>query len=505
MEINRNEPSIIYSLNNETEEIFEDLCNLKLTMPSTESTEKVERITKLFEMVNQNWNSLAEQTLESIEQNKCHANQHIKSMELNKNIIQKVKKYNIRIKSQETILKRNENLLGRSLRKFKGLWQENLLDMESSLKIQRDTLNRISKNHFTVIKDIEHEINSVLKSPQLSNLNLDQLNKKSYPTSRRSSLQSSKHCKISEEEIISNPSAFSFITEEITSSRSCNTKAKAFNKQSIKIPSDKAKFHFQDNLSPVSFAQVIQDNSNRSQKSTLKSPTFSIQSKHQLLNDSVSIDEIKEALIILKKAKLINKNGNQELLKLAEMIKDPTNSSNLELMLQLIDIESKKNYKNSSKKFSFKPQSKQSSNKHNLKISKIIDNEGTSREKFKFIEDKSFNRTILSNENLLSPKNYEDCLDNSYINSNLQSLHPMCIENSMQKDDTKEVKLEDLLNVASIMDDLGLISADNSIIQEFAPSPKNSNETKRSFSFDRSYDHIPVKLSSNNSRISNIK
>lgn len=485
---NRNAPTLLLSLKKECEKISKELYKLKLTMPTTECLRKTEQIVKKFNHLKQNWANFASKTLESINLNKNQACQYMKSMEVNKNLLQEVQNEKKRIKSQEILQKKSELILGRSLGKIKGLWQENLIDMEKSLKIQKETLKRISKNNITALDDINNEINLVLNPPRVPNLRLDRIHKNISSTSRRASEKSSKLFNPGKEEILSSHSAFTFCTEDKGVFRSHSSRAKAGNKKSSRVTSEKRVPQIPEILSPINFSQVIQENNQNLQNTKLKSPSFSSKSRSKLQsaldNDSVGIEEIKEALIILKKANLINKNGSQELLKLAEMIKDPKNSSNVELMLQLLDLEGQKSHKDHQKHFKFvKPHT--SSSNLRLRISKLGDLEGTSREKFKFSDDKSFNRTILSNENLLSPKNYDDCLESSY-----------------RKSDLKDVKLEDLLNVASIMDDLGLISAENSMIHENAPSPLDEpTETKRSFCLDKFFDDLPVKLS----RISRIK
>ncbi|OMJ93051.1 hypothetical protein SteCoe_4137 [Stentor coeruleus] len=489
--INRNGPTTLLSLKKECDKISKDLYKLKLTMPTTECLRKAEQVVKKFDNLKQNWSIFASKTLENINLNKNQACQYMKSMEVNKNLLQEVQNDKKRIKSQEILQKKSELILEKSLDKIKGLWQLNLIDMEKSLKIQKETLKRISKNNITALDDINHEINLVLNPPRVPKLSLDRLHKKISSNSRRTLEKSSKIIKPLKEEILSSRSTFTLCTENKGAFRSHSSRARTDNKKSSRVSLEKPGPQIPEILSPINFSQIIQENNLKLQNTNLKSPSFSSKSRSKLQsaleNDSVGIEEIKEALTILKKANLINKNGSQELLKLVEMIKDPKNSSNVELMLQLLDLEGQKhnkNPKNNQKRFKFLKPHTPATNLR-ARLSKLNDLEGTSREKFKFPDEKSFNRTILSNENLLSPKNYDDYLENSY-----------------RKSDLKDVKLEDLLNVASIMDDLGLISAENSIIHENAPSPLDEpTETKRSFCLDKFFDDLPVKIS----RVSKIK
>ncbi|OMJ83276.1 hypothetical protein SteCoe_15866 [Stentor coeruleus] len=498
---NQKSSKVLISLNKACDKILEDLKKLKLTMPTTESLKKVQTISEKFNTLKQNWSNLASRTLSTINITKTQANQYIRSMEINRNILQEVQKDKKRIKSQEIILRKNEVRLGRSLGEIKNLWEVNLIEMESSLKSQKETLNKItkgfiedclsSKNFFPKTKDFKQDKKLIIETHNIPNLHLEHIQKKTTSTSRHTSEKSSKYYNILDENIQSNRGSFSFITEDIASFRSYSYKTRTGNKNNLKDQSEKIRQPTQEILSPINFAQIIQENENNGEKSKVSNQSISSKSrsrlKNALLNDSVNIDEIKEALVILKRANLINKNGNKELLKLAEMMKNPENSSNVELMLQLIEIEGQKSSKSNPKQFKFaKPHTP--SNKKRLRISKISDIEGTSREKFRFLEDKSFNRTILSNENFLSPKNYDECM-----------------ENSQKEGELKDVKLEDLLNVASIMDDLGLASADNSVIQKILSDPlEESTEKKLACVFGDDCDELPVKFSSNISRISRI-
>ena len=389
-----------------------------------------------------------------------------------------------RIRSQEIILNKRAIRMGRSLGRIKGLWQENLSEMETSLKLQKETLKRVSKNYFNAMNEIEKEMNEVLEGPSVPNLKLDRVKRNSNYLKALGQLSSdsNKNRKGSEEESVSNRSAFSILTEDIASLRSYTSRQYA-NKTTAERSSAEnelsQKSVIKEDSSRVQFENITNGLGHKKQsKSSLehlsKSNTSKInpenseksirtKAKDETENTQVNYEEIKNALLILKKANLINNCGNQELLKIAEMIKDPENSSNVDLMIQLINIENKKHTNSSSNSSSSRIISKPllPSSINRLSREQSIDNEGTLREKYKFLEEKSLNRTMLSNENLLSPRNY-DFLDNS-------------LKFLQKNEELTDVKLEDLLNISSVFDNLGLLSAENTIIQEINKEPSQTN------------------------------
>lgn len=422
------------SLKKETEKIFKELSKLKLEMPTNSTTSLMSKISKKFLTLENSWQHLSSNTLKAISTNKSKATKYIRSLKLNQKLQKSFQKDKKRIKSQETILKKRELRLGRSLDKIKGLWQENLSDMESSLKAQKETLVRISQDYFTAMKKIESEINDVLVGPAVPSLNLKKLEKK--PSGRICSNR-----KYSEKEFNTNRSSHSAFNENIPSFRSCSSR----------------------NMHSV--GKTIKKCKGDRERNTGSLASFGKPDSKDYNGDSVSMQEIKEALSILKKANLINNSGNAQLLKIAELVKDPDNTSNVELMLQLIEIENRKNkvpdsrVRNGPKKSRLR-----------LKRVKADDMDDTSREKFKFSEEKSFNKTLLSNNNLLSPSHYEEG------------------DFGHGKEEFNDVKLEDLLGVASLIEDLGLVSADNSIIETL------EDETKREKELYSLREELPIKL-----------
>lgn len=469
----------------ECKSIRKSIESLKLLMPDDKATRELRKISKKFEGIAGTWQNLSSFTNESIQSDKVKASKLLRSMKVSRKVLIDVQKDKKRIKSQEVIQRKKELRLGKSLGRIKGLWQESLTDMESSLKMQRDALSRISQEYFSAMKKIDHEINDVLQNPSVPALNLDKISHKKS-NSKKPSSRITSNCRSSQDDFISNRSAFSIFTEGVSSFRSLSTNNKKKsdkkgNRNNEKIGSKlemSSKKENKEEIVIVKGKDLDEDKRLNTGTDSRSYENLSEISKQENLTESVSLQDIKEALFILKKANLINNSGNSQLMKIAEMIKDPENTSNIELMLQLIEIENRK-----SKCPSDRNKSKRPSNPRiKIKKSKVAELVDTSREKFRFSEEKSFNRTLLSNEFLLSPKNYDEGID--FIFSG--------------KEELTDVKLEDLLNVNSLIEDLGLVSADNSLLnlnEIHTATLQYDDETSREKEISSQYDHIPVKIS----------
>ena len=368
--------------------------------------------------------------------------------------------------------------------------------MESSIKTQKEALRRIGTQYLNTIKYIEKEMQDVIEGPKVPNLNLASIKKAKTPPKQASARSSSSFKLSDEDDVISNRSAFSHITEDINSHRSNSSRAKpaklkrinpplppAIPMQSISlsyISDENISLEFEKIMSELEKDRNSKENPNSiSMEKTIGGWKSDYESEGESLCLNLNPDEIKKALMVLKKARLLNSGAHQVLVKLAEMIKVPENSSNVELMLQLINIERKKNKASQRLSSRLKASGKPPTPTHAALMKKKvpIDLMGTSREKFMFSEDKSFNRTILSIENHLSPK------DNEFIND------------AFNAHELNDVDLEDLLNVSSIVDNLGLISADTSLITDEKKMVLDTDElVKKMKNFNDMSENVPVKL-----------
>ena len=462
-------------LQGENESIVNEMRKLEKLIPDAQTQAKFASLREKFKDFSKQCSVFDSSMSTSLNKSKMRAERFLQSIESQRSISDKLHKKKNRIKSQEIVINTQEREWQLSLGKIKGLWQKNLNVMESSIHNQKAALQRIGTQYFNTISHIEREIQDVIEGPKVPNLYLENI-AKSKTSSKPSSARSSCSHKLSdEEEIISNRSAFSFFAEEINSHRSNSSRPRppqlkrqnpplppALPSPSINISyvsDENESLEFDKIMLELEKERIHKENSeNISMEKTIGGWKSEYESEGDISMNH-NPDEIKRALMILKKARLLNAGGNQFLLKLAEMIKEPENSSNVELMLQLIDIERTKN-KASQRLYSrSRAIGKPPTPTNAVILRKRVPTElvGTSREKFMFSEEKSFDRTILSIENHLSPKG-NDFLDEDFVDAEMN-----------------DVNIEDLLNVSSIIDGLGLISADNSIIQEENEKSRVSN------------------------------
>lgn len=489
--------TILETLQEENDSIFQDIKALEKSMPDYNQLKKLTLVKEKFYSLAKQYSSFDSEVSTDLNTSKQQAKKFMTSIESQKSFRDKLVRKKSRIKSHEVSINSREKVWQKSLGKIHNLWQKNLSDMESNLRLQKEALKRLGTQNLSKVKMIEKEIQEAIDGPKVPNLHLEGLKFVVAP-SKPSSARSSVSLKPSDDEdVISNYSAFSYITEDIVSHRSNSSRPRPPNIKRPNPPLPPAVPHSINNsyISEVNdsleFEKLMQDiekerASNQNPNSISMEKTMGgWKSEYESENESISFnlnaDEIKKALEILKKARLLNAGNNQFLLKLAEMIRDPENSSNVELMLQLINIERKKNRvstRSSSKlKKSGKPPTP--TNSH-LKKKIPSDLVGTAREKFLFSDDKSFNRTILSIESPFSPRAAE------------------FFEGNMPNAEANDVKLEDLLNVPSMIDGIGLISADTSMVQDEVPRPKviprTREERKISRRSEEDYEDLPVKL-----------
>ena len=230
----------------ECKSIRESIKSLKLLMPDQKKSRELRKISKKFDGIALTWQKLSSFTNESITSDKLKASQLLQSMKVSRKLLIDAQIDKKRIKSQEIILKRKELKLGKSLERIKGLWQGSLSDMESSLKMQRDALSRISQEYFSAMNKIDHEINDVLQNPTVPALNLDQISPKK-PNSKKSSSRKTSNCRSSQEDFISNSSAFSIFTEDIPSYRSLSTNNKNVSEKKGVKKNEKIKLKIETN------------------------------------------------------------------------------------------------------------------------------------------------------------------------------------------------------------------------------------------------------------------
>jgi hypothetical protein len=164
----------------------------------------------------------------------------------------------------------------------------------------------------------------------------------------------------------------------------------------------------------------------RMMKNQRKKEKYRNEVESETFHDSVNLQEVKKALHILKKANLLDNNGNSALLKIAEMMKNPENSSNFELVLQLIELENQKNKPEQGKKMKRK------------------------QEKVFFEKEAAF---------------FESSLENSITRGLLSANHPLNSDRIFEHQ-LRDVDLDEILKVESIHEQIDLLPASGSFWEE---------------------------------------
>jgi hypothetical protein len=457
------------NLLNENLEILQDFKKLQKTLPSPQLQADLQKIMKKFNLLGKSYATFKSNVFKDLNFSKEKAKSFILSIESSRCEGKQIHRQKSLIKSKENVLKSREREWQRSLGKIRGLWEKNLFEMETSLKYQRETIRRIGSSYFSSIRNIEKELQDALDGPKVPGLKLEQI-KSSRTSVKGSSARSSSSFKLSDEDdLISNRSAFSYATEDLVSHRSNSSRARAMVRRvnpplpptlpalasgvatggtCVNAGDINESVEFEKLMNEIEKEKKYKDNPNSISMEKSIGGWKSEYESEESVSFNLNSDEIKKALIVLKKARLLNAGNNQFLLKLAEMIRNPESSSNVELMLQLINLERKKGKIGQRNAGRSKGRGKPPT-PTNLAARRRVpsDPNGTSREKFLFSDEKSFNRTILSIENHFSPKDQE-FFEGSSIN----------------QFSNNDVNLEDLLNVPSYVDSLGLANADNSFV-----------------------------------------
>lgn len=472
------------SLQSENFLIVQELIRLQKSLTDPNSIKLTKSVLKNFKSLAQSYSTFNTKIFQSVVTNKEKAKSFQQSIEYQKTVSRKITRQKSRIKSKEVVIKSREREWQRSLGKIRGLWEKNLFEMETSLKYQKETIRRIGTSYFTTIRSIEKELQDVLEGPKVPELKLTKINNTKTPV-KGSSARSSSSMKLSDEDdLISNRSAFSYVTEDLISHRSNSSRARPIvrrvnpplppclpmqNSHMVNCSEINESYEFEKLMSEIEKDKKEKENPNSISMEKSMGGWKSEYESEDSVSFNLNSDEIKKALVVLKKARLLNAGNNQFLLKLAEMIKKPENSSNLELMLQLINIERKKGKVGQKSLPKAKGRGKPPTPTHVNRKRLQHDLVGTTRDKFLFPEET--NKTILSIDHHFSPKEHE-FLDGS----------------SIGRFTNNDVNLEDLLNVPSYVESLGLVSADNSFCngeEVKVQNAKNINEQP---------DKFPVKL-----------
>jgi len=435
---------------------------------------QADSIASRFKALNSNWEKFCSDLINSIQNQKQKSRELMQIRASRKKKQKQLAKKIADMKEQQQHSTRHWT---KTLLKLKNMWSNNLSQMETTLDKQRKGKARMEKEYLKQIEEIEKEMEEVLEErPPVPNLDLNNIQ---ATPAKPSSVRSSSSLKVSDDEVVSNRSAFSHVTEEphTISSRPKPKKRNIPPLPPMNVHSRDVSYISEENVS-VEFEKLMADIEAQAEEKinpngiSMEKSIGGWKSEYESEAESVSMhinpEEIKKALDVLKKANLLGQNEESPLVKIAEAMKDPECSGNLNLILQLININKKPSRKSQHRKSSGKPPTPTSGTnwKRRLQINSL--GEGASefqktspKGAFVFPEEQDFSRTVQSNENPLSSRQKQD--------GDLEDV----LEGLSEHEELHHVRLEDLLNVESLGNSMGLKSASFDVAAE-APKEQES-------------------------------
>lgn len=381
----------ISNLREKNSSIFTDLDKLKLLMPSKDLQGKLFNVSKKFFTLSQDWENFVnriEVGVVKLKNKKKWALGRLNKLELG---ARRIRKREARVRSQEIVMGNCERYASKNLSKVKKMWRRSLDDMKVSMVEQSELGRRVKERCLESNNLLGEDFEKVFENVEKSKI----LFKKTENFPRK------------------------FSSNQGDCQRSVR-KSKDFHED---LKWNNPVLYISEDIAPFRGNKRNSDMSDKKKKRKLKNIIAKNDKVNEILPESVSLQEVKQALFVLKKANLLEKSRNQTLLNLANMIQTPENSSNFELFLQLLNLESQK------------------ANNPKTKLIKKTSKPIKSPSFPEFSLDDSLTQSLISVKNSLSSSQFSH-------------------------DQLTDVKLEDLLEIIPLIEDLGLLSADNTLIDE---------------------------------------
>ncbi|CAG9320740.1 unnamed protein product [Blepharisma stoltei] len=455
-------------LTKESLEFSADLQNFIQDLNASTGQENAIQIYEVFQDLQKSWEDFTQDLAKSTKfhsQQKKLALKKIKDSAIEEKRILKFKQ---QIDTKENEYLNKEKELKNFLAQVKNIWNNDLKELEKNFNSQKTKKNEIKQEFNKKLKILEKEFLSTIvpEEKQIPNLNLKNLKPARSPA--KLSIRSASSNKY-EEDLISNRSAFSH--------RSSSSKPRPQIKQLNLLPPIPPSQNVSEEMISKGLETLIEEYSQQQEGNShvgisMEKSMGSWKSEYDS-EDSICVqispDEIKQAISILKKANLFNANLNPMLMKLAEMIRD-NDTEKIELMYQLIYIESKK-YKGSSQKAKEpkssrgKPPARISNWRKRMHIHNESDTNdemtGTAPKNIAVLPaDQELLHTILSSENPLSARAREEMLAESIG------------KGQEEWKNSRHVKLEDLINAGSATQEVEMMFKGNE-------TPKIDTDSKK--------------------------
>lgn len=263
-----------------------------------------------------------------------------------------------RLLSKETLIQDKERELESSLRKIHDLWDGNIKEMEISVEHQRQTLQRMDFEHRSQLEEMELEIQQTLEEPlkhtKPGDIIITQI------TETKSSTSGHKNSSgIILDQLIteSDQEPLEESLQSIESLQMLNTQTepveKAVKSNNLRLPDIKMgpmlniqsvnNSYLTDSHASSVFDRLIDEAEEQGNKEKIPDGwNPDMESENESFSVENRSEEIRKALKILHKFNLLNPH---KVLKLAEIMNSPDKSSNLELILQIMNIQSNKKKK----------------------------------------------------------------------------------------------------------------------------------------------------------------
>jgi hypothetical protein len=394
---------IFNQLKTESQDVLNDIQNIISEVAGTSHQKSFETLKDQFNSIMQTWTSL-----ESSLNNQIYYYQNLAEKSSNKNkscrSSSEKKFFDKKIRSLEVHNKNfriKEKRLGKSLTRFRHLWDDSIKQMKTKISTQKIIKKNIRKSINKINDELTQEFQEILKIPFLE----------------------------SQKEFIFNRLPKNSISNK--SNRFELRKANvAFHQESENEEDDS--IEFEKCMKEIELRQPQVENP---QNISIDKSFGGWKSEYESEGESVTPinpDEIKAAINILKKANLLNPQNGNILGKLTDVLKDSNYSENFELILQLANLQ------NNQKKTDFSCDIPSCTQKNLLPEDLACT---TPKGVFIFPEELDPNKTMLSSKNPITVRLEEN------FDMNLDVL-----ENPAEY--LKDVQLEDLLNIPYFMKDI---------------------------------------------------
>ncbi|CAG9331575.1 unnamed protein product [Blepharisma stoltei] len=464
-------------LNSQNLDFSSELSDLISELSQSPASVILKEIYEKFDILQENWEGFCREMNKTIVHHHYNYSFASKRQKILKSQFRRVRTLNEQVRTKEISLLNSENELSSTLQKVHKMWMKNIDDLERWTEFDNNRKKELRKKIKQKIQKLEKELDFTINQENhpVPNLNLKIVSKRSPTKSSARSISSNR----GDEDIISNRSAFSIGENKGDFSHRSSSSRPKFQKKKILPP-----LHSQNASEESIFDQIIeeiakkQENAENSVEVSMRNSSNwngSEDSRYE-----VSPEDIKYAIDVLKKANLFNQKSQSILTKISDLLKDTQHPEKLELLYQIIELESKKKLLSSRSKNNKNPSGKPPTPKHvsssNRRVM-IFHTAGEASNEFSCTTPKSgliFNIDQDLAHTMLSPENQSSSRAQSKgLNDN--SLQRILNESWKN---TRHVQLEDLINAENCSQGGAFLFNENEMIEGCSPGYKPDSVKK---------------------------